>query len=286
MESDLQPGPLLMNRPLLFTALAGVLLVTGCESSSPTSLPSLQEEGVLEELALRALSEGEARGVPLPSYHGLVRLTFQAVQEDPTTHAKGLDLLKRARHQAKLAAQARKAGDETAAKEHQHRSRGLTLSAILRVLGEGVVPKALEGVDQALARLHANLAGRELTERIRKTLDRARALSAHSHQALDAGNLPGALAAALSSADQIRSLSPRYQAREAMERSTRALRAAHEAVEADPTGEETEALKKARRHLKRAREAFEAGRFRETIRHAYQAGELSRGVLEGRNPGP
>jgi HEPN domain-containing protein len=275
-----------MNRRHLLTLLVASALLSACDSSAPFGPEGDADEAALEELALLALADGEAEGVPLPSFDRLLRETLQVIKTDQSSHAEGMKLLRRARHQAKLAAEAHQAGDNEAARDHTNRSRGLTLSAILLVLGDQVADQALEGVDQALARLDAKLAGKELTERIRKTLDRAHALFERGDEALASGNLRRALNVALVAADQIRSLSPRYQANKAIERATRAFRAAHEAVKANPTEVESEALGKARGHLKEAREAFEARKFREAIRHASEAGKLSLGVLQGRNVGP
>jgi hypothetical protein len=274
-----------MNRRHLLTLLVASALLSACDSSAPFGPEGGADEAALEELALLALADGEAEGVPLPSFDRLLRETLQVIKTDQSSHAEGMKLLRRARHQAKLAAEAHQAGDNEAARDHTNRSRGLTLSAILLVLGDQVADQALEGVDQALARLDAKLAGKDLTERTQKTLDRARALSRRSHEALATDNLRGGLNGALVAADQIRSLSPRYQANKAIERATRAFRAAHEAVKADPTEAESEALGKARGHLKMAREAFEARKFREAVRHASEAGKLSLGVLQGRSGG-
>jgi len=271
-----------MKRRQILTLLALITFLSACDSSSLVSPDADVDEGALEELALLALVEGEAQGAPLLSFDRLLRETLQIVKADPVSHAEGIQLLRRARYQAKLAAEAKAQGDDAAAKEHSARNRGLTLQAILLVQGDQIATEALEGVDQALARLDANLVGRELTERIQKTLDQAHALSGRGHEALAAGNLRGALNVSLVASDQIRSLSPRYQAGKALERATRAFRAAHEAVKADPTAVESEALQKAKGHLNKAKEAFEARKFREAIRHATESSKLSLGVLQGR----
>ena len=79
-------------------------------------------------------------------------------------------------------------------------------------------------------------------------------------EAWDADRYAAALGHALASAELIRSLSPRYQARKAIERAENLYKAATEAVAGDPTDEEAAALRKARRYLKGAIEAFKAMR--------------------------
>jgi hypothetical protein len=274
-----------MNHRRLFLLLFAAVLLSGCESSSPSAPEATTDETLLEELAVLALTENEAGGVPLPSLERLLRETLQAIQADKEANAEGVELLKRARHQGKLAAEALRAGDEEAARAHAARQRFLTLAAILQVLGEPVAAQAVMGVDQALAGIEARFEGREVTERVQKILDRANALAQQSHENLDSGDALPALHFALLAADHLRSLSPRYLAAKAITHATRVLRAAHEAVKADPTQEETTALNKARRYLGGAREAFEAGEYGPALRRALESGKISLEVLLGRSGG-
>lgn len=271
-----------MNRRHFLFLLLAAFLLPGCESSSPSAPESTTDEEMLEELAAIALSENEAGGVPLPSLERLLRETLQVIQADRATNVEGVELLRRARRQGRLAAEALQAGDEKAAREHAARQRFLTLSVILRTLGEAVAVQAVTGVDQALAGIEARFEGRDVTDRVQKILDRAEALAGRSHENLDSGDAVQALHFALLAADHIRSLSPRYLAAMAIRQATRVLRAAREAVMADPTQEETTALNKARRYLEGAREAFEAGEYGVALRRALASGEASLEVLLGR----
>ena len=274
----------MMRNGLIF-ALGTALVLTACDTSSPTELEATVDEAAFEELAVAALEANEQQGVPLPSRDRLLRETFQIIRADLEAHAEGIALLRRARAQARMAQEALDAGDEEAARIHNARSKALTLDAIISVLGTGVVNRALLGVDQGLARIDERVAGRTLPDRYQNLLDRARALSARGHEALDAGQYRNALGAALSAADLIRSLSIRYQAQKAIQRATWALRAAYDAVDADATQAEIDALRLARRYLGGAREAFEAKEFQKALRFARESGRISLEVLQARSGG-
>jgi len=264
-------------------ALIAALSLSACDASSPTADQEPESEAVLEQLAVAAIEAADQEGFPLPSLDNLLRESYRAIRNDREAHADGIALLRRARAQATMAREAREAGDMETARAHATRSHALTLEAIVTVLGEEVVVRALAGVDQALARLDARLAGKTLPDRFQNALNRANALSARGHQALEAGNARVALGAALAAAELVRAISPRYQATMAIRRATRALRAAYEAVKADPTQAETDTLRKARRYLGAARDAFEAKEFREAILFARESATLSLRVLAGRS---
>jgi hypothetical protein len=277
--------PRIMKRNGLVFALGTALVLSACDTSSPTDSEVTVDGAAFEELAVAALQANENRGVPLPSLDRLLRETLQAVRAEPSAHAEGIAFLKRAHAQAKKAREALEAGDKEAARVHNARRGALTLEAIISVLGAGVVDQALAGVDQGLARIEKALAGRTLPDRYRKGLDWAHALSARGHVALDAGQYRHALGAALSAADVLRALSVPYQAQKAIHRATRALSAAYEAVKADPTQAETNALRRARRFLRAAKEAFDAKNFQKAFRLATESGKLSLEVLRARSGG-
>jgi HEPN domain-containing protein len=231
-----------------------------------------------------ALTASDAQGTPLPSFERLLRLTYQTVRADQASYQEGITFLRRARAQARKAKEAHEAGDSEAARTHAARSHALQLRAILSVLGTQVAVDAVAGVDGAMARLEAHLAGKTLTEGMTRRLNRARTVTAGAHEALAAGNHLRALNGALVAADLIRSFSPRYQARKAIERATRAFRAAYELVKNDATDQEKAALRQARTHLDAAKGAFGEKKFRLAKRYANASAKLSLEVLQGRSP--
>jgi hypothetical protein len=238
-----------------FTVIA-TLGLAACGDSSPTSGRPQLDEAAFQVLAEGAMEANDQAGTPLPSLDNLLRRTFRAIREQGG-HPQGQRLLR----------------------------AGQTLNAIIAVLGPGVSEEALNGVDQGLARLDGRIAGRTLPGRIQKIVNQARAQADRGHEALAAERYAGALGAALASADLIRSLAPRFQARESIERATRAFNAAREAVEADPTEDETAALNKARRLRNAATDAFEAKEYRRAWNLAHQSLALSQQVLQGRSGG-
>ena len=272
----------MMRTGLVFTLAMGLIL-SACDTSSPTDVEATLDEAVVEQLAVQALEANEQQGAPLPCYERLLRRTFQAVRADPPAHAEGIALLKRARYQAKKAKEALDAGDAEVARIHTARSQALTLEAIISVLGTEVVDLAVLGVDQGLARIEEALAGKPLPDRFLKALDRVRSLSARAHEALDSGQPRNALASALAAADLLRALSVPFQARRALRWANKALGAALDAVKADPTQDEMEALRKARAYLRTAKDAFDAGKFQKALRLATESGRISLEVLWARS---
>jgi tetratricopeptide (TPR) repeat protein len=273
-------GDPMISRGLVLS-IGALMILSSCQGSSPTA-PELDVENVaLERLAEAALAANDQQGIPLPSLDRLVQRTFQAIRE-AGGHPEGQRLLRQARLLAGQAAEARAAGKVQEANALEARSHGLTLEAILVVLGKGVAEEALAGVDGALATLDARLAGAPVPDRIQQALQRAHTLADRGRGALEQGQHRAALGAALASADVIRSLAPRYQAQKAMEVATRALRAAVEAVAGSPTDAEAASLRNARRFLAAAQDAFKAGQFQRAIRYATESARLSREVLQGR----
>ena len=272
-----------MNRALSVLLAGGALTLAACDGS-PVDAEATLDEAAFEELATQAVVEADNQGLPLPSLERLLRQTYQTVRSDPEGNADGIALLRRARAQRRAAQEARAAGDIEAARTHAARSHALTLEAILTVLGTETADRAVAGVAQAMARLEAHLAGKTLPERITRRVNRARELVTGAQAALGAGNPRRALHGALLAADLIRSFSPRFQAERAIQRATRALRAAYELVKDDATDEEKTALKQARRYLKAARGAFEEKKFLLAKRYANEAASRALEVLEGRSP--
>jgi tetratricopeptide (TPR) repeat protein len=265
----------------LVSSIGALMILSSCQGSSPTA-PELDVENVaLERLAEAALAANDQQGIPLPSLDRLVQRTFQAIRE-AGGHPEGQRLLRQARLLAGQAAEARAAGKVQEANALEARSRGLTLEAILVVLGKGVAAEALAGVEGALASLDARLAGATVPDRIQQALQRAHALADRGRLALEQGHHRAALGAALASADVIRSLAPRYQAEKGLDVAARALRAAVDAVAGSPTDAEATSLRNARRFLAAGRGAFEAGQFERAIRYATESARLSREVLQGR----
>lgn len=266
---------------ILYHAALALLVLPACYGPSPTAADAEADEARLVLVAEDVLAASDQQGTPLPSLDQLVKRTFQAIREQGG-HPEGQRLLRQARILAGQAAEARAAGELQEANLLEARSRTLTLGAVIAVLGEVVVEEALTGVDQALARLDERLAGQTLPDRLRLALQRARTLADRGRAALDAGRHRAALDAALASADVIRSLAPRYQARTAIFVATRALRAAVGAVAESPTEAEATSLRNARRFLLAAHDAFEAGQFQRALRYAKESIRLSREVLQGR----
>jgi hypothetical protein len=265
----------------LILSFGTLAALAACQSTSPTAIEPDPDEGVAVRLAEAALSANDQQGIPLPSLDRLVQRTFQAIRE-AGGHPEGQRLLRQARLLAGQAAEARAAGKVQEANALEARSRGLTLEAILVVLGKDVAEEALAGVDGALASLDARLAGATVPDRIQLALQRAHALADRGRLALEQGQHRAALGAALASADVIRSLAPRYQAEKGLDVAARALRAAVDAVAGSPTDAEAASLRNARRFLASARDAFEAGQFQRAIRYATESARLSREVLQGR----
>ena len=166
------------------------------------------------------------------------------------------------------------------------RSHSAFLQAILAVLGDEVADTALQGVDLALARLEARIAGKTIPDRYRRALAQVHNLSERGHLALEAGNDPAGLNAALIAADLLRAIVPRYHAERAIQWATRAYSTAQDLVSGnEPTDQEKAALRQARGLLKEAKEAFRTREFRESVRLAKASASLSLGVLEGRSDG-
>lgn len=234
-------------------SVAGFLVLTACADSSPTADGPRMDEATVELVAESALDVNDQLGTPLPSLHSLLRRTFEAIRAQDG-HAEGVRLLR----------------------------AGHPLSAIVAVLGPEVVVEALAGVDQALARLSERFAGKVLPDRKQRILQGARNQAERGHAAMAEGRPAAALGAALASADLIRSLSPRFQARKAIERATRSYEAARTAVGDSPTEAEITALKKALRFRKAAVEAFQAKRYRMARTYALNSIALSQEVLQGR----
>ena len=207
-------------------------------------------------MAEAALEVNDQQGAPLPSLENLLRRTYQAIRTQDG-HGQGVRLLR----------------------------AGQPLNAIIAVLGPGVDLTLRCICLLALARLHEHLNGQTLPDRMLRILARAKAQAGRSHEALGAGRYAAALGAALASADLIRSLSPPFQARKAIERATRALNAAREAVGDGPDDAEKAALGKALRLRNGAIGAYEGKEFRKAWKLAGQSLALSLEVLRGRSGG-
>jgi hypothetical protein len=232
------------------------LALAACSDSSPMATEAQLDEAAFELLAETALEANDQQGTPLPSLDNLLRRTYRSIREQGG-HPQGQRLLR----------------------------AGQTLQAIVAVLGTGVAGEAMAGVDQALSRLDDRFAGKVLPERFQKTLNHAKTLAERGQGALAAERYATALGAALASADLIRSLSPRFQARKAIDSASKALNAAAEAVGGDPTDAEKAALQKARRLRNGAIDAFKGQEYRKAWNMALQSFALSREVLQGRSGG-
>jgi hypothetical protein len=241
----------MFSQKLVFPLVA-TLALAACSDSSPTANEPQLDEVAFELVAEAALELNDQQGTPLPSLNNLLRRTYQAIREQGG-HPKGVRLLK----------------------------AGQTLNAIVAVLGPDVAAEALTGVDEALSRLDDRFAGKTLPNRIQRTLNQARTLAERGHGALAADRYSGALGAALASADLIRSLSPRFQARKAIDRATRAFEAARQAVGDSPTDDEKAALQKALRLRNGAIDAFKAKQYRNAWTYAQKSVALSLEVLKG-----
>ncbi len=239
----------------LLAALVAVTAVA-CADSSPTASESALDAAAFGLQAEAALDLATQQGTPLPSLDNLLRRTYQAIREQGG-HQKGQRLLR----------------------------AGQTLQGIIAVLGPEVAAQALRSVAGALEGLETRFAGRTLPDRMQRTIARAQTLAEQGQAAWDAGNPTGALRAALASADLIRTLSPRFQAREAIDRASRAFQAARELVGDSPTEAEKATLAKAHRFRNAAVAAFEAKKFRKAWEYAGKSLALSRSILEGGNGG-
>ncbi len=245
-----------MFRPKFLFALIAALALAACSDSAPTANVGQLDEASFELVAEAALEANDQLGTPLPSLHNLLRRTYKAIREQDG-HGKGVRLL----------------------------NAGHTLSGIIAVLGPGVANEALTGVGQALERLDERFAGQTLPNRMLRILAKAQAQAERGKGALEAERHAAALGAALASADLIRSLSPRFQARKAIDRATRAYKAAREVVGDAPTDDEKTALKKARRFRNGAIEAFKGSHYRKAWTLAQKSLALSQEVLKGRSGG-
>ncbi len=245
-----------MIRQKFVFPLVAALGLAACSDSSPTADEGQLDEASFEVLAETALEVNDQLGTPLPSIHNLLRRTYKAIRENDG-HGRGVQLLR----------------------------AGQTLKGIIAVLGPEVVAEALTGVDQALSRLDERLAGKTPPDRIQKVLTRAKGMAERGNGALAEESYAAALGAALVSADLIRSLSPRFQARKAIERATRSLGAAREAVGDGPTDDEKTALQKARRLRNGAIDAFKGKEYRKAWTLARKSMAFSQEVLKGRSGG-
>ena len=245
----------MIEKKWVFPVLA-TLGLAACGDSSPTANEPQLDEVAFELVAEAALDANDQQGTPLPSLENLLRRTYKAIREEDG-HGQAVRFLK----------------------------AGKPLNAIIAVLGTEVVEEALTGVDQALSRLDQRFAGKTLPDRMQRTLNQAKTLAERGHAGVAAERYVGALSAALGSADLIRSLSPRYRARKAIERASLVYKAAREAVSVNPTEDEKAALKKARRLLNGAKDAFKAKEYRKAWARARESARLSQKVLEGRSGG-
>jgi hypothetical protein len=236
--------------------LMAALALAACSDSSPTANHPQLDGASFELVAEAALEANDQLGTPLPSLHNLLRRTYQAIRQQDG-HGEGARLL----------------------------NAGHTLQGIIAVLGPEVAVEANTGVKEALSRLGERFAGHVLPGGMQGALDRAKELAGKSQDALTAGNPAAALGAALASADLIRSLSPRFRARKAIDRATRAFQAAKEVVGDGPTGIEKTALQKAQRFRNGAVEAFKVKHFREAWNYAEKSMAFSHEVLKGRSGG-
>lgn len=241
-------------RPVLLVIVA--LALQACGDSSPVGGEGPPQEAELEMAVEAALDVNDQQGTPLPSLHNLLRRTYEAIRAQGG-HEEGVRLLK----------------------------AGRTLAGIIAVLGPEVVDEALAGVDHALDRVQERFAGKVLPARMQTILAMAEARADAAHAARENDRLAAALGAALASADLIRSLSPRYQARKTIDRATRALNAARQAVGTEPTDDEVTSLKKASRLRKAAVEAFKGKEYRKAWNYAQRSLSFSLEVLKGRSSG-
>jgi len=245
-----------MRTQRLAFPLMAVLVLAACKDSSPTANEAQLDDSAFELVAEAALEAAEQQGTPLPSLDNLLRRTYQAIRQQGG-HPKGQRLLR----------------------------AGQTLEAIVAVLGPGIAEEALTGVDQALSRMNDRFSGQAVPDRVKRTLDQAQALADRGHTALASERHAASLRASLASADLIRSLSARFQARKAVDSATRAYKAAREAVAADPTDAEKAALRKALRLRNGAADALGAKEYRKARTLARESVALSQEVLKGRSAG-
>lgn len=245
----------MIHRKLVFPLMAALGLAA-CGDSSPTANESQLTEVAFELAAEATLEANDLQGTPLPSLDNLLRRTYQVIREQDG-HGQGVRLLK----------------------------AGHTLNGIIAVLGPEVADEALKRVDEALARLDNRFAGETLPDRIQRVLSQAKGQAERGHGALAVERYATALGAALASADLIRSLSPRFQARKAIDWATRAYKAAREAVAIDPTEDEKTALRKAARFRNGAIDAFKDTEYRKAWTLARKSMALSQEVLKGRSDG-
>jgi hypothetical protein len=242
-----------MTRHRILFSLLIALAAGACGDSTSVAPETSLDEQAFEVIAEAALEMNDAQGVPLPSLNNLLRRTYHAIRTQDG-HEQGVRLLR----------------------------AGKTLQGIIAVLGTSVAGEAMAGVNQAIARLEDRIEGKSVPDRVRRIMARAKELAARGQYALDEQHYAAALGAALAAADVIRSLSPRYQARKAIERANRAFNAARNAVAGSATPDEITALRQAHRALNAAREAFKAKEYRKAWNYAHRSMGLSLGVLNGR----
>ncbi len=240
-----------MKKQTLAFPLLIMLALSACSDTSPTSVEEGMDEAAFALAAESALEVNDQQGTPLPSLDDLLRQTFEAIRANDG-HGQGVRLLR----------------------------AGEPLKAIIVVLGPSVAGESLRGVQNALVQIHSGIGDRPIPDRVRNTLHRARTVFQRGVAAMEAGNPVGALGAALTSAELIRSLSPRYQARRAIERANRAFEAARNAAGDAPDANFAEALRQAHRFLGGAVEAFRVKKYREAFGLARKSLEISQEVLK------
>ncbi|MBT8397213.1 MAG: hypothetical protein HKO65_14130 [Gemmatimonadetes bacterium] len=240
-----------MRRRTFAIPLLAILAVSACSDSSPTGVDEGLDEAAFALVAEAALEVNDQQGTPLPSLENLLRRTFEAIRANDG-HADGVRFLK----------------------------AGQPLKAIIVVLGPGVAVESLRGVRNALEQLHARIGDRPIPDRVRKTIHRARQTLQRGVAAMEAGDPVAALGAALVSAELIRSLSPRYRARRAIQHASRAFEAARKAAGDAPDPTTVGALRNAHRFLGGAIEAFKGKKYREAYGLARNSLEISQEVLK------
>lgn len=265
------------NTPLSFVLIATALAACD-QSTSPLTVEVLDEAAV----AQFAEAVAESNEVRLPSLGALLRASREAI-EAQGGNEEAVGHFRRAHRLANAAEDAQEAGNREEANGLARQSYRHQIAGIVAALGSDAVDAAVAGSAAGLARVEGHLEGREVPERITKAVARIATQVTAAEDKFAAGELGAALHHALTAAEGIRHLSPRYVAGKSIQRATQLLRSARQAVGDAPTEDEATAVRRAGRLLNVAKDEFEAGNMGKAVEAANRSARLSWGVVDGRS---
>ncbi len=260
---------------------AFALLALAASACEPAIAPTVD---MLDEAAVAQFAEAvaESNDIRLPYLGALLTASREAIRAHDE-NAEAVRHFRQARRLANAAEDAREDGNLEEAESLARQSYRHKLAGIVAALRGDAVGAAVAGSAAGLARIQSHIEGREVPERVTNAVARIANQVVAAEENLRAGRPVAALHHALTAAEGIRYLSPRYLASKWIQRATRVLGSARQAVGDAPTEEEATALRRARRLLNVAKDEFEAGNMGRAVGAAKRSAALSWGVVEGRS---